>query len=49
MKPSLRTAWRNFWRSELSFVERCAAAARNNAIKVRTGHNCCGHPGEPGC
>jgi len=49
MKPSLRTAWRNFWRSDATFVERCKQAARNNAIKVRTGRDCCGHHGEAGC
>jgi hypothetical protein len=49
MKPSLRAALRNFWRSDAAFVERCKQAARNNAIKIRTGQSCCGHPGEPGC
>ena len=23
--------------------------ARNSWIKIRTGHGCCGHLGEPGC
>ncbi|MBI5101137.1 MAG: hypothetical protein HZB33_04810 [Nitrospirae bacterium] len=22
---------------------------KNNAIKIKTGKECCGHPGEPGC
>jgi len=47
--PSLRAAWRNFWRSDVPFVERVAIAARNNAIKVRTARECCGHHGDPGC
>jgi len=49
VRPSLRAAWRNFWESDEPFVERCKQTARNNAIKMRTGHDCCGHHGEAGC
>ena len=48
-RPSFRQSLRNFWTSDLPFVERCRKAVGNNAIKARKGQNCCGHPGEPGC
>jgi hypothetical protein len=49
MRPSLRASWQNFWQSDMPFVARCQVAFKNNAIKMRTRQNCCGHPGEPGC
>jgi hypothetical protein len=49
MRPSPGAAWRNFWKSVLPFAQRVAIAARNNAIKIRTGTDCCGNHGEPGC
>ncbi len=48
-RPSARAFWKNFWRSEKAFVDRCVTAVQNNITKVRKGQDCCGHPGEPGC
>lgn len=48
-RPSLRAVFSNWSRSDLPFAQKVAAVLRNNAIKVRTGQNCCGHHGEPGC
>lgn len=47
--PSFRDSLRNFWRSERALAERTRIAIRNNLIKLRTGQNCCGNHGEPGC
>jgi hypothetical protein len=44
------TVWELFWRSELPLRRRLAVAARNIARRLTTPpHDCCGHPGEPGC
>jgi hypothetical protein len=32
-----------------SFREKLKALIKNNAIKIKTRKNCCGHHGEPGC
>lgn len=48
-RPSFRESMRNFWRSDVPFPERVRLAIKNNAIKARTGQNCCGNHGEPGC
>ncbi len=48
-RPSFRESMKNFWRSDMPFVERCMTAMRNNAIKARKRQNCCGNHGEPGC
>ena len=48
-RPSFGSSMRNFWRSDVPFLERCATAIRNNAIKARKRQNCCGNHGEPGC
>lgn len=47
--PSFRQSLRNFWESDLPFLERCRVAVENNAIKARKRQNCCGNHGEPGC
>lgn len=48
-KPSAGDSWRNWRDSELPLLERLRVAIRNNTRKVRRGHSCCGHHGEPGC
>jgi hypothetical protein len=48
-RPSLRAAFSNWNSSDLPFFEKLRLAVRNNAIKMRTRKDCCGHHGEPGC
>lgn len=48
-RPSLEAYLRNWRRSDLPLLEKIRVAARNNAIKLRTGSACCGNHGEPGC
>lgn len=43
---AFRANWRN---STLPFFEKLAMSMRNNFTKMRTGQNCCGNLGEPGC
>jgi hypothetical protein len=44
------TAWRLFWTSDLPYGRRLAVAAGNIVRRITTSpHDCCGHPGEPGC
>ena len=42
-------AYRNWVNSDLPFWPRLTLALSNEWIKVRTGQQCCGHYGEPGC
>jgi hypothetical protein len=48
-RPNLRDLFTNWMHSDLPSREKLRMAVRNNLIKLRTGSNCCGHPGEPGC
>ncbi len=48
-RPTPRDFFQNWTRSELSFGEKLRQAAKNNAIKARTGKPCCGNHGEVGC
>jgi hypothetical protein len=44
------TAWRLFRESELPLARRLGVAAANLLRRaVRSPHDCCGRPGEPGC
>lgn len=48
-RPSARDVFTNWttWDGPLS--EKLRLTAKNNLIKVRTGKDCCGNHGEPGC
>ena len=48
-RPSIRDFFRNFDDYDASWDRKIAKALRNNAKKVVTFSDCCGHPGEPGC
>jgi hypothetical protein len=48
-RPSLKALFRNFDDYDAPFDRKIAKALRNNARKVVTLSDCCGHPGEPGC
>lgn len=46
--PSLKSFFTNMsapmpWHTKIRLL------LRNNFIKIKTGKNCCGHHGEPGC
>jgi hypothetical protein len=47
-RPSLRAAFTNM-RAPMPLRRKLWLVLRNNWIKLRTGQNCCGHHGEPGC
>lgn len=47
-RPSLKAFFTNM-KVEMPFTRKVCLVIRNNVIKIRTGKNCCGHPGEPGC
>jgi hypothetical protein len=47
--PNLKSFFRNFGTYDAPLPTKIALAIRNNWIKLRTGSECCGHPGEPGC
>jgi hypothetical protein len=47
-RPSLRAVVTNM-RGPMPLGRKVGLLIRNNWIKVRTGSNCCGHYGEPGC
>ena len=48
-RPSLKALFRNFDDYDASLDRKIVKAFRNNAKKVVTFSDCCGHPGEPGC
>jgi hypothetical protein len=48
-RPSLRDLFRNFDDYDAPLDRKIRKALRNNARKVVTLSECCGHPGEPGC
>ncbi len=47
-RPSLRAAFTNL-QVPMPWSRKLRLMARNYWIRVRTGSNCCGHDGEPGC
>jgi hypothetical protein len=47
-QPSLRD-WITNWNQPLPLGTKLRLLARNIGIRISTGSNCCGHPGEPGC
>ncbi len=47
--PSPSAALRNWRESDLPFWQKLRVALRNEWTKVRTGKDCCGNYGEPGC
>lgn len=48
-RPSFRHFVKNFVDAEHAYAERVRLTVKNNLIKMRTGSNCCGNHGEPGC
>ena len=55
-KPQAPTDWRvglrnsfTNWNQPLPTRTKLRLLAGNLTIRVRTGSNCCGHDGEPGC
>jgi len=48
-RPSARDLFRNFDEYDAPLDKKVRKALRNNAKKLVTLSNCCGHPGEPGC
>ena len=48
-RPSLRTTLENFREYDAPFLTKVRMAAANTAKKVRTGSDCCGNHGQPGC
>jgi hypothetical protein len=48
-RPSLKDLFRNFDDYDAPLDRKVRKALRNNAKKVLTLSECCGHPGEPGC
>ncbi|MGI9585390.1 MAG: hypothetical protein ACR2N7_07340 [Acidimicrobiia bacterium] len=47
--PDPRKYFSNFSESDLPLLEKLRLVAKNNAIKLKNGTNCCGNHGEPGC
>lgn len=47
-RPSRRAAFTNM-KVKMPLHRKLYLLFRNNWIKVRTGQECCGHLGEPGC
>jgi len=48
-RPSLKSFFANFDDYDGSWEKKVRKALRNNAKKITTLSECCGHPGEPGC
>lgn len=48
VRPSPKDFLSNL-RQRMPWGEKLRLFIRNNFIKIKTGRNCCGHPGEPGC
>ncbi len=49
LRAELRIFLTNWSESDLSYVRRTAVALANLARRARPPHDCCGHPGHPGC
>lgn len=47
-RPSLRAVFTNM-QASMPMRRKLRLVLRNNWIKLRTGQNCCGNLGEPGC
>jgi hypothetical protein len=47
-RPSPRAFFTNLTGPE-PWTRKIRLLLRNNLIKLKNFHNCCGHPGEPGC
>lgn len=47
-RPSPSAFQRNL-RADMPLGRKLGLIIRNTAKKIRTGSDCCGHPGEPGC
>lgn len=48
-KPHPRHVVNNWRDSDLPLAEKVRLVIKNNLIKAKTGRNCCGNHGEPGC
>ena len=48
-RPSMKDFFRNFDDYDAPWDRKLRMALRNNARKIATLSDCCGHPGEPGC
>ena len=48
-RPDPRHFFNNFNASDLPLWKKLELAAKNTAIKVKNGSDCCGNHGEPGC
>ena len=48
-RPSIGAFFANWNTYEAPLAEKMRLALRNNLKKARTGSNCCGNLGEPGC
>lgn len=48
-RPSVTALFQNWSTYEAPMVEKMRLAVRNNLKKARTGSNCCGNHGQPGC
>ena len=48
-RPTIRALFSNFRTYDAPVHVKLALAFRNTLIKIRTGSDCCGHLGEPGC
>lgn len=47
-KPNVRSFLTNL-KTPIPWPKKVWLLVRNNWIKIRHAHSCCGHPGEPGC
>jgi hypothetical protein len=47
-RPSMRVAFTNM-KAKMPLHRKFYLLFRNNWTKIRTGQDCCGHLGEPGC
>ena len=48
-RPGLRSFYTNFSTYEAPLHTKLSLALRNTVKKIRTGSNCCGNHGQPGC
>lgn len=48
-RPRPDDFFNNFADSDLPLLEKLRLAAKNTAIKLKNGTDCCGNHGEPGC
>ena len=49
MRDELRVSWQNFRDYDAPLTTKIRMVIANNAKKARTGENCCGNLGQPGC